>query len=82
MIFPKIVGMIQELYHDEKRISFAELFTQYISDITLEVEGIKVKSMRNDIEGINEHVARINSALMGITDAKLELAERCVSNTN
>jgi hypothetical protein len=68
--------MTQELSNNEKRVSFAELFTQYLSDITLEVEGIKVKSMRDDIQGINEHVARINSALLGIMDAKLELAER------
>jgi hypothetical protein len=78
----KIIDMTQELVHYEKRISFAELFTQYISDITLEVEGIKVKSMRNDIQGINEHVKRINSALLGIMDAKLELAERCDSVSN
>ncbi|TSA17242.1 MAG: hypothetical protein D4R72_05245 [Nitrosopumilales archaeon] len=78
----KITDMIQGLVHDEKRISFAELFTQYISDITLEVEGIKVKSMRSDIQGINGHVERINSALLGIMDAKLELAERCASISN
>jgi hypothetical protein len=71
--------MTQELSNNEKGISFADLFTQYLSDITLEVEGIKVKGMRNDI---NEHVARINSALLGIMDAKLELAERCNTISN
>jgi hypothetical protein len=74
--------MTQELSNNEKRVSFTELFTQYLSDITLEVEGIKVKSMRDDIRGINEHVERINSALLGIMDAKLELAERCSSISN
>jgi hypothetical protein len=74
--------MTQELSNNEKRVSFADLFTQYLSDITLEVEGIKVKSMRNDIQGINEHVERINSALLGIMDAKLELAERCNTISN
>ena len=69
--------MAQELSNHENRISFSELFTQYLSDVTLEIEAIKVKSMRNDIQGINDHVARINSALLGIMDAKLELAERC-----
>ena len=53
------------------------MFTQYLSDITLEVEGIKVKAIRNDIQGIMEHISRINSSLLGIMDAKLELAERC-----
>ncbi len=74
--------MIQALSGNEGRISFAELFTQYLSDITLEVEGIKVKSMKNDIRGIDEHVSRINSALLDIMDAKLELAERCNSISN
>lgn len=74
--------MKQELSHNEERISFSELFTQYLSDITIEVEGIKVKSMRDDIQGINEHIARINSALFGIMEAKLELAERCNTISN
>ena len=74
--------MEQKLSSKENVISFAELFTQYLSDITLEVEGIKVKNMRHDIREINEHIERINSALLGIMDAKLELAERynAVSN--
>lgn len=73
--------MRREPSHNENGISFAEMFTEYLSDITLEVEGIKVKSMNNDIQGINEHVARINAALLGIVDAKLDLAEKCdISN--
>jgi hypothetical protein len=74
--------MTQELSYDEKRITYAELFTQYLSDIILEVEGIKVKSDRNDIQGINEHVARINMALSAIMDAKLDLAEQCNNISN
>ena len=74
--------MAQKLFAKENGTSFAELFTQYISDITLEVEGIKVKNMKNDIQGINEHIDRINSALLGIVDAKLELAERCNTIAN
>jgi hypothetical protein len=63
-------------FASEKRVSYGELFTQYLSDITLEVEGIKIKSVKNDMKGINEHISRINSALLGIMDAKLELAEK------
>ncbi len=65
----------QEQSKDEKTL-FPELFTQYISDMTIEVEGIKIKSMRNDFQGINENLARINSAIMGIMDAILDLAEK------
>lgn len=74
--------MTRKISGNEKGISFTELFTQYISDITLEVEGIKVKSMRDDIQGINTHIARINSALLGIMDAKLELVERYSDTSN
>ena len=69
--------MQQDIVLDDRRTSYSELFTQYLSDITLEVEGIKVKAIRNDIQGIMEHISRINSSLLGIMDAKLELAERC-----
>ncbi len=71
--------MRQEPPNDEKP-TFSELFTQYVSDMTIAVERIKVRNMRNDIQGINEDLARINSAIMGIIDAKLELAERNSSN--
>ena len=65
----------------DERNTYADLFTQYLSDIIIEVEGIKIKADRNDIKGINEHIARINSALMGIMDTKLDLAEKCnISN--
>ena len=69
--------MQRDIVLDDRRTSYSELFTQYLSDITLEVEGIKVKAIRNDIQGIMEHISRINSSLLGIMDAKLELAERC-----
>ncbi|MBI1829164.1 MAG: hypothetical protein HY222_07420 [Thaumarchaeota archaeon] len=74
--------MMQQLSDNEERISFSELFTQCISDITLEVEAIKIESMKNDVQGINKHVTRIISALLDISDAKLELAERCNSVSN
>ena len=57
-------------------IPFSELFTHYVSDITMAVERIKVKDIRNDIQGINENIAKINSAIIGIMDAKLELEEK------
>ncbi len=66
----------------DERNTYADLFTQYLSDITIEVEGIKIKAERNDIKGINKHVARINSALVGIMDAKLDLAEKCNNINN
>ncbi len=61
---------------DKKGPSLSEVFTQYLSDITMEVEAIKLRNIKADSEGVNEHLARIDSALNGIMDAKLALAEK------
>lgn len=68
--------MKRELAIDQKRSSFAEAFTEYLSDITLEVEAIKLRSLRNDVNGINEHLARVENALWGIMNANLALLEK------
>ena len=56
--------------------TFSEAFTQYLSDIALEVEAIKLRNIKNDADGVNEHLARIENALTCIMDAKMALAER------
>lgn len=68
--------MRHRLTFDEKDVTFSDVFVDCVSDITLEVEAIKSKKMRNDIQRINEHLDRINRALLGIVDAKMVLAER------
>lgn len=56
--------------------TLSEVFTQHISDISLEVEAIKLRNLKKDTDGIEEHLARIESALSGIMEAKLAIAER------
>ena len=68
--------MTRRLVFDEKGPSLSEMFTQYLSDIQLEVEAIKLRNMKSDIDGVNEHLDRIDNALKGIMDAKLALAEK------
>ena len=71
--------MTQEtLLYVKRTPTLSEVFTQYISDISLEVEAIKLRNLKNDADGIEEHLARIESALSGIMEAKLTLAERIV----
>lgn len=70
------------LTFDETDTTFSDVFVDCVSDITLEVEAIKSKKMRNDIQSINEHLDRINRALLGIVDAKLALAERSTGTLN
>jgi len=69
--------MTQKIVLDVKESpTFSEIFTQHVSDISLEVEAIKLRNLRNDVDGINEHLARIESALIGIMEARLALAEK------
>ena len=69
--------MTQKIVLDVKESpTFSEVFTQHVSDISLEVEAIKLRNLKNDAEGINEHLARIESALIGIMEARLALAEK------
>ena len=68
--------MARRLVLDGKEPSLSEIFTQYLSDIQLEVEAIKLRNMKKDIEGVNEHLDRIDNALKGIMDAKLSMVER------
>ena len=70
------------LTFDETDTTFSDVFVDCVSDITLEVEAIKSKKMRNDIQSINEHLDRINRALLGIVDAKLALAEKSTNTWN
>ena len=70
------------LTFDETDTTFSDVFVDCVSDITLEVEAIKSKKMRNDIQSINEHLDRINRALLGIVDAKLPLAETSTNTWN
>ena len=76
--------MTQKIVLDVKESpTFADIFTQHVSDISLEVEAIKLRNLRNDADGINEHLARIESALIGIMEAKLVLAEKVsISQSN
>ena len=60
----------------DKDTKFSDVFTDCVSDMTLEVEAIKSKKMANDIQSINERLDRINRALLGIVDAKLALEEK------
>lgn len=61
---------------DKKDDAFSDAFSQYISDIQLEVDGIRLKMFWKEMDGIDTRINRINSALLGIMDAKLALAKK------
>jgi hypothetical protein len=74
--------MASEIISDRKRLSFEELFIQHLTDIMLEVKGIKVKAAKNDLDGINEHTTKIKSALLAIMDIEFERATYCSNFSN
>lgn len=67
--------MEQRRVHREK--GNLELFDKHISDLVLEVEGIKQKALRNNLSEISEYIARMDAIFLEIMDAKLDLAEKC-----
>jgi hypothetical protein len=75
-------GLVMEQNRGYRERGNLELFDQNISDLVLELEGIKQKALRNNVEGIAEHIARMDSIFMEVMDAKLDLAEKCRTISN
>jgi hypothetical protein len=59
-----------------------ELFNLHLSELILEVEGIKLRAERNDIDAIKEHLDRMNAVLLEIMDGRMGLAEKCANIIN
>jgi len=64
-----------EKIHFRKSTSL-KIFNRHLSELILEVEGIKLKALRNDIDGIEEHIERMNALLLEITDARMNIPEK------
>ena len=65
----------------KEKISSEETMTQYLSDIRLELEAIKVHAWKNSDQILLNKIERINTALLGMMDITLDLAES-VKNLN
>jgi hypothetical protein len=55
----------------KKSRNFEELFSESVSDIALELDGLKAKAMKNDFVGLHEHIARINNSLIGLMSSQI-----------
>ena len=62
-------------YHDE-------MFNEYLSDITLEIQGLITKASKNDTDGMMDHWARIHNIFLEIKHARLDPFSRKQNNTN
>ena len=65
----------------KERISSEETMTQYLSDIRLELEAIKVHAWKNSDQILLNKIERIDTSLLGMMDITLDLAES-VKNLN
>jgi len=57
-------------------------FNQHLSELILEVEGIKLRAEKNDMGGIKEHLDRMNAILLEFMDARMDLVEKCRNIAN
>ena len=51
-------------------------FNEYLSDIRIEVEILKVRTSQRNNEEVQERIFRIDKAISGITNTLLEYAEK------
>jgi len=58
------------------RKSSTEVFNQHLSELILEVEGIKLRAEKSDVDGIKDHLERMNAILLEIMDARMDMAEK------
>ena len=65
----------------KERISSEATMTQYLSDIRLELEAIKVHAWKNSDQILLNKIERIDTSLLGMMDITLDLAES-VKNLN
>jgi hypothetical protein len=56
--------------------------SQFLLDVTKQVDEIKEKASRDDISGIYDNLEVINLTLYGLLNEKFELAERSASYIN
>lgn len=60
----------------EEKVSNEDSLTQHLSYMKLEIEIIKVKAWQRNDQELLEHIEKIDNSLVGIMDAKLDLAEK------
>ncbi len=51
-------------------------FNEYLSDIRIEVEILKVRTSQRNNEGVQGHISKIDRAISGLTNMLLEYAEK------
>jgi hypothetical protein len=71
---PKSDSVLEEYETDNSKL--VHKFNEYLSDIRIEVEILKVRTSQRNNEGVQERISRIDRAISGITDIILEYVEK------
>ena len=58
------------------------LFIQHLTSMMVQVKEIKTKAMKNDLDGIIIHVAKMKSSLFALMDAEFERTINCTNFCN
>jgi len=65
-----------------QKVSNVELFNQHLSDMIMELEGIKLRAEKSDFGAIKSHLERMDTILLEIMDARMDFVEKCKNISN
>jgi hypothetical protein len=74
------LSMTRDLKLDKR--SSGELFMQHLTFMMVQVKEIKTKAMKNDLDGIIGHVAKMKSSLFALMGAEFERTVNCTDFYN
>src|SRR6267143_6814529 len=71
---PKRYSVLEE--YETNNSKWVLKFNEYLSDIKIEVEILKVRTSQRNNEEVQEHISKIDRAISGITNMLLDYVEK------
>ena len=71
---PKSSSVLEETTTNNSK--WVHKFNEYLSDIRIEVEILKVRTSQRNNEEVQERISKIDKAISGITNTLLEYVEK------
>ena len=71
---PKSYSVLEE--YETNNSKWVHKFNEYLSDIRIEVEILKIRTSQRTNEEVQEHISKIDRTISGITNMLLEYVEK------
>jgi hypothetical protein len=71
---PKSSSVLEE--YETNNSKWVHKFNEYLSDIKIEVEILKIRTSQRNNEEVQEHISKIDRAISGITNMLLDYVEK------